>query len=134
MRDAADYPFQDSAVARGIGWAEAERIHHGDGQGAHGKDVAQDAADSGGRALEWLDETRVIVGFDLEGDGVALADVDNAGVFSGALQYDLAASGELLEMMARTFVGAVLAAHHADDVQLGVGGLAALDRHDFLLL
>ena len=115
MRNAADYAFEDSAVAGVIGRAEAERIHHGDGAGAHGENVAQDAADAGGRALERLNETGVIVGFDLEGDGVALADVDDAGVFSGALQDHLAAGGELLEMQAGALVGAVLAPHHAED-------------------
>ena len=36
--------------------AEAQRIHHRDRPRAHGKDVAQNAADAGGRALKRLDE------------------------------------------------------------------------------
>ena len=64
--------------------AEAERIHHRDGPRAHGEDVAQDAADAGGRALERLDEAGVIVRFDLERDGPAVADVDDAGVLARA--------------------------------------------------
>ena len=47
---------------------EAQRIHHRDRPRAHGEDVAQNAADAGGRALKRLDEARVIVRFDLERD------------------------------------------------------------------
>ena len=64
--------------------AEAQRIHDGDGTRAHGEDVAQDAANPGGRALEGLDERRMIVRLDLEGAGPAIADVDDAGVLHPA--------------------------------------------------
>ena len=73
MRDARDHAFEDAAVARRrsvriVERAEAQRVHHGDGPRAHGEDVAQNAADAGGRALERLDETGVVVRFDLERD------------------------------------------------------------------
>ena len=113
--------------------AEAERIQHGDGARAHGEDVAEDAADAGGRALERLDEAGVVVRFDLEGDDVAAADIDDAGIFAGALHHEFAAGGELLEVQARAFVGAVLAPHDAEDAELGVAGLAAEDVDDFLV-
>ena len=51
------------------------------GRAPHGEDVAQDAADAGGRALEWLDRAGVVVRFHLECDAPAVADVDDAGVF-----------------------------------------------------
>ena len=92
--------------------AEAQRIHHRDGARAHGEDVAQDAADAGGRALEGLDEAGVIVRLDLEGDDVAAADIDDAGVLAGALHHQFAARGQLLQVNARALVGAVLAPHH----------------------
>jgi hypothetical protein len=43
-----------------------------------------------------LDEAGVIVRFDLEGDHVAAADIDDAGVFAGALHHEFAARGQLL--------------------------------------
>ena len=90
MRDAGDHAFENAAIARaGLGIVErpeAQRVQHGDGPRAHGENVAQNAADAGGRALERLDEARVIVRFDLERDGVAVADIDDAGVLAGALQ------------------------------------------------
>jgi hypothetical protein len=38
--------------------AEAEGVEHRDGAGAHGEDVAEDAAHPGGRALVGLDRRR----------------------------------------------------------------------------
>jgi len=68
-------------VVRG---AEAQRVGAGDGPGAHGEHVAQDAAHAGGGALVGLDEGGVVVRLHLEHDGVAVADVDDAGVLAGA--------------------------------------------------
>ena len=113
--------------------AETQRVHDRDGPRAHGEDVAQNAADAGGRALKRLDETGMVVRFDLERDRVAVADVDDAGVFARALQHQLAARRQLLQMQARAFVGAVLAPHHAEDAEFGVGGLAAEERDDFVV-
>ena len=48
--------------------AEANGVHHRNRPRAHGEDIAQDATDAGCRALERLDEARMIVGFDLECD------------------------------------------------------------------
>ena len=131
VRDAGDHAFDDAAVARAVlrivERAEAQRIHHRDGPRAHGEDVAQDAAHAGGRALERLDEARVVVRFDLEGDHPAVADVDDAGVLARALHHQLAARGQLLQVQARALVGAVLAPHHAEDAELGVARLAAED-------
>src|ERR1035438_4230595 len=114
--------------------AEAERIHDGDGARAHGENVAQDAADTCGRALQRLDEAGVIVRLDFESDDVAAADIDDAGVFAGALHHQLAARGQLLEMHARALIGAVLAPHDGEDAELGVGGLAAQDIDHLLIL
>ena len=137
MRDAADHAAQNAAVARAgrgiVERAEAQRIQHRDGPRAHGEDVAQDAADAGGRALERLDEAGVVVRFDLEGDDVAAADIDDAGVFAGPLHHQLAARGQLLQMQARALVGAVLAPHHAEDAEFGVARLAAQDVDDLVV-
>jgi hypothetical protein len=77
-------PFQDRPAA------EAQRIQHRDGPRAHGENVAQNAAHAGGRALKRLDEAGVVVRFDLEGDHVAAADIDDAGVFARPLHHQLA--------------------------------------------
>ena len=75
----------------------------------------------------------MIVGLDLEGAGPAVADVDDAGVLAGALDDELAAGGQSLQMHARGFVGAVFAPHHAINAKLGHGGLAALPLQDALI-
>src|SRR2546426_1698840 len=47
------------------------------------EDVPQDPADTGGGALERLDERWVVVALDLEDDGPAVADVDRPRVLAG---------------------------------------------------
>ena len=90
MRDAGDHAFQDAGIPRSgfrvLEGTEAQRIQHRDRPRAHGENVAQDAADAGGRALKRLDEAGMVVRLDLEGDAVAVADIDDAGVFARALQ------------------------------------------------
>lgn len=49
--DAGQYPLGVGVVGR----AEPQRVDDRDGAGAHGEDVADDAADAGGRALVGLD-------------------------------------------------------------------------------
>src|SRR5581483_362395 len=77
MRHTGDHAFDDLVVLadeRGVRltvlggkWAEAQRVHDGQRPSAHGKDVAQDATDAGGRALEGLYIGRMVMRFDLEG-------------------------------------------------------------------
>ena len=88
--DAGDDAGQHAGGVGGVGAAEAQRVHDGDRAGAHGEDVADDAADPGGRALVRLDVARVVVRLDLEGDRVAVADVDDAGVLADADEQRLA--------------------------------------------
>ena len=137
MRDAAHHAFQNAPVARAGRWivqaAEAEGIHHRDGPRAHGEDVAQNPAHAGGRALKRLDETGVVVRFDLERDRQAVADVDDAGVLARPLQHHACLGGQLLQMHARAFVGTVLAPHHAENAELGVAGLATQQAQDFFV-
>src|SRR5260370_640030 len=98
--DAADYAVEDAAIGGGgfvvgawrlesrryVGdFAEAKGVEDGYGAGAHGEDVAEDAADAGGGALEGFDVAGVIVGFDFEGGDEAVTDVDYASVFAGTL-------------------------------------------------
>ena len=133
--DAGDDAGQHPVGVGGVERAEAQRVHHRDRAGAHGQDVAHDAADAGRGALVGLDVRRVVVRLDLEGHRVALADVDDAGVLAdagehradGGLLRDLA---ELLEVHLGGLVGAVLAPHHRVHRQLARGRAAAEDLAD----
>jgi hypothetical protein len=60
-----------------------ERVHRRDGSGAHGEDVAQDAADAGRRALVGLDIGGVVVALHLEDHRLSVADIDHARVLAG---------------------------------------------------
>jgi len=137
VRDSADHALQNSLVARSglrvIKRPEPQRVHYRDGPRAHGEDVPQDSPYARGRALERLDKAGMVVGLDLEGDGVAVSDVNDARVLSRALQDVFARGWELLQMQPRALVGAVLAPHDAEDAQLRVGGLAAQNREDLLV-
>ena len=66
--DAGHHALEQVARARRVEVAEAQRVEHRDRPRAEREDVAQDAADAGGRALERLDRGRVVVAFDLEHD------------------------------------------------------------------
>ena len=133
--DPGDDPGQHAVRVRGVERTEPERVHHRDRPGTHGEDVAHDAADPGGRALVGLDVRRVVVALHLEGDGVALADVDDAGVLADAREHLadpglLGDLGELREVHLGGLVGAVLAPHDGVHRQLGAGRAAAEDLAD----
>ena len=144
--DAADHTFDDGVilgdqlpllgVLAGLlgNGAEAERIHDGQRPRAHGEDVAQNAADAGGRALERLDVAGVVVALDLEGAGPAVAHVDDAGVFARPLHHAVALGGQALEMHAARFIGAMLAPHHAVDAEFGERRHAAERRQNAVVL
>ena len=137
--DAGHDAGQHAAGVVGGERAEPERVHDGDRPGAHREDVAHDAADAGGRALVGLDVAGVVVRLDLERDGVALADVDDAGVLADARERLaerrlLRQVAELLQVHLARLVGAVLAPHHRVHRQLGGRGTAAEDLADAVVL
>ena len=105
--------------------AEAQPVEQRDRPRAHRDDVAQDPADPGRRALERLDRGRVVVALDLEGDGLALAEVDHAGVLAGALEHALARGGKPLQQRCRVLVAAVLGPEQREDGELEVVRVAA---------
>src|SRR5579864_2897294 len=76
----------------------------------------------------------MIVRFDLEGAGPSVANVDDARVLARPLHHASAARREALQMHARRFVGAVLAPHHAENAQLGDGGLTSAEKFFDLLV
>ncbi len=119
--------------------AEPQRIHDSDGTCAHRNDVADNAPDAGCRTLVGLNEGRVIVGFDLEGHGPAVPDIDDAGVLTDPHQeVFLHGVGDLVTELAqvhlRGLVGAVLAPHHRVHGQFRSGGPASEDLDDPLVL
>ena len=65
--------------------AETNGVHDGDGPRTHRKDVAQNSADTGRRALKRLYKTGMVVRFDFERDRHSVADVDDARVLARAL-------------------------------------------------
>src|SRR6185437_9158797 len=98
--------------------AKPQRIEHGDGPRAHSENVAQNPADARRRALKWLDEAGMIVRFDFEDGNQAIADINDAGVFSRALNDVLAARRQAFQMDPRGFVRAVFAPTDAEYAQL----------------
>ena len=136
-RDAAHHAGQHPAGVGGVRRAEPQRVHHRDRPGAHREDVPDDAADPGGRALVRLHVGGVIVRLDLEGDRVALADVHHARLLADAGQQRRRLGrllGELPQVHLGRLVRAVLAPHPGVDGELGIGGTAAEDPPDPVVL
>ena len=102
--------------------AEVQRVHQGDGSGPHGEDVAQDAADAGGRPLIGLDGRGVVVALHLHGDPQTVPDVHYPGVLPRALQHLGRPGGEQLQQRLGILVGAVFGPQHREDAQLGIAG------------
>ena len=132
--DAGDHAFEDPARQRRVERSEAQRVQQRDRPRAHREDVADDAADAGGRALVGLDERRVVVRFDLEDGAQAVADVDGAGVLAGALHDARPGGRQRLQMHARALVAAVLRPHHREQPELQQVRLAAEQLLDALVL
>ena len=83
---------------------------------AHRKNVANDSADAGGRALKRFDRAGMIVALDLERDRPAVADVDDARVFFAGFDQNVRAGGrKFLQFVPRVLVGAMLAPHHREN-------------------
>ena len=125
MADSGDDVLEEVARALGVELAEAQRVEDRDRPRAEREDVAEDAADAGGGALERLDRARVVVRLDLEGDRPAVADRDRAGVLARAHQHARALGRQPAQELARMLVGAVLGPQQAEHRQLDVVRLAA---------
>ncbi len=123
--DAADDAVHEMPGPRIRRIAEPQRVQDGDRAGAHGEDVAQDAAHAGRGALVRLHGGRVVVRFDLERDRQPVPDAQNAGVVAHPGHHSAALGRQGLEQRLGALVRAVLAPHHAEHGQLGVVGLPA---------
>ena len=135
----ATAPCMTRAVS---GWSMAPKRSGSidrDRAGAHGDDVADNAADAGCGALVGLHERRRVVGLDLERHGPAVAQVGDAGVFADAHEHVLLhflghLVAELAQVVLRGLVGAVLAPHHRVHGEFRAGGAAAQDLDDLVEL
>jgi hypothetical protein len=76
----------------------------------------------------------VVVALDLEGDRLAIAEVDDARVLTRPLEDARAARREALEERRRVLVGAVLGPQQREDGELEVVRLATEQRLDALVL
>src|SRR5262249_42751475 len=81
-------------------------------------------------SLIGFDEARMVVAFHLEDGGVAVADVDDAGVLAWPLEHPWSLRWQRAKMHARGFVGAVLAPHHREDAELDETRLAVKEPFD----
>ncbi len=75
----------DGAVELEIRLRETQAIQKRYRTRPHRDDVAQDPADAGRGPLERLDGGRMVVRLDLEGDRLAIAEIDHSGVLTGPL-------------------------------------------------
>ena len=106
-----------------IGSAKAQRVQVGDRPRAHREDIAQDAADAGGRALIGLDIAGVdiagvVVALHLEDGGLTVANVDHARILARPADHPRGLGRQLLEVEAARLVAAMLRPHHRKDAEL----------------
>ena len=85
--DAGHHARDEMPRLRMLRRTETQCIEAGDRPRAHGKNIAQDAADAGGRALIGLDVARMVVALHLEHHRLAVADIDHAGVLARPLDH-----------------------------------------------
>ncbi len=115
-------------IPSSLNGSKPKRVHHRHRPRAHGENVAQNSADARGRPLKWFDKRRMIVRLDFERAGPAVANVNDARVFSRPLHDQLAARRQPLQVNPRRFIRAVLAPHHAEDAKLGPRRLASAEQ------
>ena len=133
--DAVHDAAQQPAVVGVVRGAKTEGVKQGDGAGAHGEDVADDAAHAGGGALQGFYGGGVVVGFHFEHDRQAVADVDGAGVFRAGPGQDAGgAGGQHSQQGAGVFVAAVFAPQGAEHPQFHRVGFPAQQGYDAAVL
>jgi hypothetical protein len=113
--------------------AEGERIETGNRPRAHGEDVAQNAADPGGRTLIRLDVARMVVAFHLEHDREPVTDIDDACVLARPLDHPRRLRRQRAQMDFRGFVRAMLIPHGRENAEFGDRRLAAHERKNALI-
>ena len=116
--DARNHAFDQRFHLRVIRPPKPQRIHVCHRPRAHGEDIAQNAANARRRALIGFDVAGVVVRFHFEDRGLAIADVDHAGVFARTADHPGGFGGKLLEVEAARFIAAMLRPHHREYAEL----------------
>lgn len=106
--------------------AETQSVETGNRARAHGENVAQNAANTSGRALIRLDVARVIVALHLEDHRKAVADIDDARILARPLNDPRRLGRQAAQMDARGFVGTVLVPHRREDAEFREGRYAPI--------
>ncbi len=117
--DARDHARHQMPRFRMLRRAEAQCIEAGDRPCPHREHIAQNAADTGGRALIGLDVARMVVALHLEHDGLAVADVDHPGILARPLDHPGRLGRQPAQMQPRGFVRTVLVPHRGKNPELG---------------
>src|SRR5436190_11351175 len=105
-----------------------QRVHRAHRPRAHGKNIANDTADAGRRALERFDGAGMIMRFDLEGDREVVADVNDPRVFFAGAHENFRRFGrKRFEQRPGIFVTAMLAPHHRKNAELSVTRFASAE-------
>ena len=134
MGDASHHPFHQTHVAALLQGTKAQGIEQGDRPGPHGEDVPQDAAHPSGRPLKRFHGRGVVMAFDLEGEPLALAQVDYTRVLARSHQDAGAGGGELAQQGPGVAVAAMLRPHHPEHAQLGPVRFPAKPAHDLVVV
>ncbi len=106
--DPLDHSREETAVLLVLERAEVERVHQGDRPGAHGEDVADDAADAGCRAVVRVDVARVIVALHPDGERDVVREPDDRRVVPGTDEHVRAGGRQRPEQVLGRAVRAVL--------------------------
>ncbi|OIQ75837.1 hypothetical protein GALL_424880 [mine drainage metagenome] len=131
--DALDHALDQMRGFRVARLAKAERVHRGNRARAHGKDVAQDAADAGGSALMRLDIRGVVVAFHLEHHGLPVTDIDDTRVFARPADHLRPGGRQGAQPFLGRLVGTMLVPHGGKDAELGKRRLAPDDPQKALI-
>ena len=116
--NASDNPGDKLACLGMIMGTKAQSVERRDWPRAHGEDVAQNAANARRRTLIGFDIGRVVVALHLEHTGLAIANINHAGIFARALDDLVTLGREFPQMQARGFVGTMLGPHDRENTQL----------------
>ncbi len=82
VRDSGDDLLEEVAVLLLVEGAEVERVHQGDRTGAHGEDVADDPADTGGGTVVGVHVAWVVVALHRDGESAGIAEPHDSGVIT----------------------------------------------------
>ena len=132
--NAFDHAFDQIRRLGVAGHTKRKCVHRGDGAGAHGKHITQDAAHTRGRPLMRFDITGVVVALHLEDHRLPIADIHHACVFTRAANDLRASGGQLLEVDLGGLVRAMLIPHRRKDAEFGERGFPTDDTQQAFVL